>query len=110
LKIDVEIVIRDVQVVLAAVKQNGYALQYATGKLKNDKDVVLAAVRQNGEALDYASDELKRDSDVINAASGNKISVPPSSTFFNSSAEDKDSISEDELNTHHKTNFSIEQI
>ena len=33
----------DKDVVLAAVTQHGYALQYASADLQNDKDVVLAA-------------------------------------------------------------------
>ena len=48
---------------LAAVTQNGNALQYASDELKNDKDVVLAAVTQNGNALGYASAELRNDKD-----------------------------------------------
>jgi hypothetical protein len=30
---------------LEAVKKNGYALQYASGRLLDDKDIVLAAVK-----------------------------------------------------------------
>eukprot|EP00971_Amphidinium_carterae_P264976 5256374-Amphidinium_carterae.1 len=33
----------DREIVLAAVKQNGYALQYAAGDCKNDREIVLAA-------------------------------------------------------------------
>jgi hypothetical protein len=40
---------------LAAVAQNGGALNYASADLKNDKDVVLAAVTQDWFALAYAS-------------------------------------------------------
>jgi len=54
--------------VLAAVKQDGMALQYASETLKNDSEVVLAAVKQNGSALYYASDILKKDSEVVLAA------------------------------------------
>ncbi len=42
------------QVVLAAVKQNGLALQYASVKMRYDKDVVFAAIRQNGAAIQFA--------------------------------------------------------
>ena len=38
----------DKEVVLAAVQQNGYALQYASKELQNDREVVLAAVKQGG--------------------------------------------------------------
>ena len=57
--------------VLAAVKQNGLALQHATCRLKNDSAVVLPAVSQNGMALQYASAWLRADDAVIEAAKGN---------------------------------------
>ena len=53
---------------LAAVKQNGWALENASEELKADKEVVLAAVQNYGCALYYASDELKADKEVIIAA------------------------------------------
>jgi len=53
------------EVVLAAVTQNGYALQHASRKLKGDREVVLAAVAQNGRALRHASRELQRDREVV---------------------------------------------
>jgi len=49
-------------VVLAAVQQNGYALEYAADPLKADKEVALAAVSKNGLALRYAS---KPDNEVV---------------------------------------------
>ena len=54
--------------VMAAVQQDGYALEYASDDLKNDKDVVMAAVQQNGFALHYASDALNNDREVVMAA------------------------------------------
>ena len=58
----------DRKVVLAAVKQGGWALQFASEDMRGDSDVVLAAVRNYGYALDYASDELRADPDVVLAA------------------------------------------
>ena len=58
----------DREVVLAAVKQNGWAIQYASVQLKADREVVLAAVKQNGLALNYASVELRADREVVLAA------------------------------------------
>ena len=40
----------DKQIVLAAVRQNGRALHYASDEMKNDREVVLAAVKQRGGA------------------------------------------------------------
>ena len=59
---------KDKEVVMAAVLQNGDALQYASPALQKDRDVVMAAVSQNGDALCYASSALKRDRDIVLAA------------------------------------------
>ena len=40
----------DREVVLAAVEQNGGALQYAAAELQGDREVVLAAVSHDGDA------------------------------------------------------------
>ena len=45
----------DRDVVLAAVQQDGDALEYASAELQADREVVLAAVQQDGYALEYAS-------------------------------------------------------
>ncbi|MFA5103647.1 MAG: DUF4116 domain-containing protein [Candidatus Margulisiibacteriota bacterium] len=58
----------DREVVLAAVSQNGLALGAAYETLKNDKAVVIAAVTQNGQALVVASPELQQDREVVLAA------------------------------------------
>ena len=52
------------EVVLAAVKQNGNALEYASENLKADKEVVLAAVKQDASSIKYASNDLKEDEDI----------------------------------------------
>ena len=39
----------------------GYALQYADANLRADGDVVLEAVRQNVYSMEFAADELKSD-------------------------------------------------
>ena len=52
---------------LAAVKQDGYALQFASEALRADRGVVLAAVRQDGFAL-HASKVLRGDPEVVLAA------------------------------------------
>ena len=49
----------DRDIVLAAVRQNSRALQYATVELRADRDIVLAAVERNGRALEFASAELQ---------------------------------------------------
>lgn len=49
------------------IKNNGLALYYAP-ELKNDRWVVLAAVRENGEAIRFASNLLKKDPGIAFAA------------------------------------------
>ena len=58
----------DKKVMLAAVRNNAKALQFAPDDLKNDKEIVLTAVRNNGETLKFASDNLKNDKKVMLAA------------------------------------------
>ena len=55
----------DREIVMAAVsaKGNGRALRY-TSRLRSDHEVVLAAVKQDGDALQFASRELKDDEAV----------------------------------------------
>ena len=50
----------------AAVRQNGYALKYASDDLKSDREVVFATIRSMH--MEYASDDLKSDREVVLAA------------------------------------------
>jgi hypothetical protein len=58
----------DKQVVLAAVKQKGKALQDASVELRGDPEIVMAAVKQNGMALFYASKKLHANPEIVLAA------------------------------------------
>ena len=61
----------DDEVALAAVRQNGMALQFANTELSDgflDKELVLEAVKQNGMALQYADERLRADKQVVLAA------------------------------------------
>ena len=49
---------KDRDEVLAAVKQDGSALEDADESLKKDKEIVLAAVKQPGYALQFADESL----------------------------------------------------
>ena len=55
-------------IVLAAIKQNGFALKDASEVLRNDREIVLAAVQRDGNALEYASKELQKDPEIVYAA------------------------------------------
>lgn len=54
----------DRMVVLEAVKQNGCALECADASLRNDRDIVIEALKQNGLAFMYIHPSLKEDADV----------------------------------------------
>lgn len=56
------------KVVLEAVRQNGLALQHASELMRGTGDVVLAAVRQNGHSLVFASEYMQMKMEVILAA------------------------------------------
>lgn len=58
----------DAQVVLAAVQQDGRALKFAARDLCGNLQVVLAAVQQDGGSLGDASTELQGDRKVVLAA------------------------------------------
>ena len=59
---------KDKEIVLAAVKQNGWALFYAHKSLKNDKEIVMEAVKQHGLALESVDESLKKDKEIVMAA------------------------------------------
>ena len=56
---------KDRDEVLAAVKENGRALEDADKSLQKDREIVMAAVKQDGCALEYADDSFKADREVV---------------------------------------------
>ena len=46
------------------------ALQYAAKPLRADREIVLAAVKRDGYALQYASEELQQDEELKKIAEG----------------------------------------
>jgi hypothetical protein len=50
---------------LAAVRQDGRVLQYATEHLRGDREIVLEAVRKNGRALKYVAEHLRADREIV---------------------------------------------
>ena len=65
---------------LAAVKQNGYALEYADPELMKDSEIVMEAVKQAGQALEYADPELKDQSGCAVKRLGRRSSMPTRSS------------------------------
>ena len=49
-------------------EDKGYALQYASKRLRDDRDIVMAAVTHVGSPLEYASERLQNDPDIIRVA------------------------------------------
>ena len=62
------------KVVLAAVRKNGLALQYAVPMYVND-EIVLEAVRNNGLALEWASPQHVNDEIVLEAVRNNGLAL-----------------------------------
>ena len=62
--------ILSVEEAIAAVKQDGYALQYVPDELKTEA-VVLAAVERDGYALQYVPTKLKTEAVVLAAVKSN---------------------------------------
>jgi hypothetical protein len=56
------------EIVLAAVQNDWWRLEFAPKELKGDREIVLAAVQQYGDALRFASEELKADRSFMLAA------------------------------------------
>lgn len=54
--------------ILAAVRHNGMALEYAHPDLKKDKEVVLVAIKQNGMALQFANSSLRKNKEIVLSA------------------------------------------
>ena len=61
---------------MAAVKQYGWTLQFASKYIQKDREIVMAAVKHTGWALEFASLELWGDCDVVlEAADHNSSSL-----------------------------------
>lgn len=63
-----EEVLSNRQVILEAVKNNGYNLRFASPELCADKQIVMEAVKNYGFALGFASPELQIDENIIKEA------------------------------------------
>ena len=46
---------------MEAVKENGFALRFASERLKDDKEIVLEAVKENENSFQFVSARLKHD-------------------------------------------------
>eukprot|EP01080_Neovahlkampfia_damariscottae_P008595 gene8595-420_t len=80
-----EIYKSDVDVVTKAIQSNGRAIKYADPKFSKDKTFVMMAVKQNGEALKHLDDFLQ-DREVLLTS----IITYPQSLEFAKSTERKD--------------------
>ena len=82
----------DREAVMAAVQQDGLALQMAPGELKNNREVVIAAVRNNSLARQFASNELLSDVEVEMAVHDNDVQSLENSPewFFTNTLQSND--------------------
>ncbi len=56
---------------MSAVQQNGKALEYALN-FRKDREIVLAAVQQDGLALQYVHKSLRKDQEIVLAIASSK--------------------------------------
>lgn len=55
----------DFDFMMRLVKEDGRALKFAAGRIKDNADIVRAAVKQNGSALQYAHSKFKEDKELL---------------------------------------------
>lgn len=55
----------DEEIILEAVEQNEYNLNFASDRIKDNKEVILKVVGLDGDLLEFASDRLKNDKEVV---------------------------------------------
>ncbi|KAF0972483.1 hypothetical protein FDP41_009386 [Naegleria fowleri] len=55
----------DREIVLAAVQENGFALEYVGERMRNDKEIVLEAVKRTSQPLECASQDLLNDKEFL---------------------------------------------
>ena len=55
-------------IVMAAVQQDGGALEHASEGMQNSRSIVMLAVRENGKVFKHASEEMKNDREIVMAA------------------------------------------
>ena len=55
-------------ITIAAMKDDGYALEDATPELRADREIVLSAVQQSPRSLTYAIDGPKNDIKILQTA------------------------------------------
>jgi hypothetical protein len=58
----------DISIIIDAINNNGFLLEYAPDELGDKKEVVHASVSTHGSDLQYASDNLRDDKEVVLAA------------------------------------------
>ena len=56
--------------VLAEVKVNGCALEYASERLRDNEEIVRIGAGQSGYALEYASERLRDNEEIVRIAFG----------------------------------------
>lgn len=63
---------KDKNLAMLAIKNNG-SLEFLSKSLRNDKEIVILALKNNGSQLQFASDTLKNDKDLVAIACENNI-------------------------------------
>ena len=68
-------IITEKEKAILAVKNDGFALEYASDELKADKEVVMAAVQNDGHAFKFASEAMKDNKAIFFCAASGHTSA-----------------------------------
>ena len=73
---------KDKDVVLAAVKNEGYAIKFADESFRNNREIIISAVQNDGSALEFAHENLKNDKEVVLDKVCKKYKLIPSQVAY----------------------------
>jgi hypothetical protein len=60
-----DVCLKNREIILEAVQNNGLSLQFVGESFQNDKEIVLIAIENNGSSYQFASYSMKNDVDVV---------------------------------------------
>ena len=62
---DLNIYLKDIEVMLEVVKKDGYMLRFASEELRNNEDIVVEAVKASKGAIKYVSNKIKDNEEIM---------------------------------------------
>eukprot|EP00971_Amphidinium_carterae_P181867 3608865-Amphidinium_carterae.1 len=100
---------KDSEIVLAAVRQFPRALRWASEECKRDRLIVFAAVIRNGWALEFAAEECKRDREIVLAAVRNYVDYARDEEIYSLDSKINDPMQERVLDSGEREAFEFRE-